>query len=152
METEIKRMTPEDAPNAAALEEKCFPFPWSDGAIRDELDNGSAAFFSAFSDGKFVGHAGMITALGEGNVCNIAVDPSARRRGVGEALVKALIAEGKARYLNVIMLEVRASNAPAIALYKKLGFIEVGRRKNFYSRPREDGLLFNYYCKKDKTE
>lgn len=152
METEIKIMTPEDAPAAAALEEKCFPFPWSENAIREELENGSAAFFSAWIGEKFVGHAGMITALGEGNVCNVAVDPSYRRRGVGEALVGALISEGERRDLDVLMLEVRASNAPAIALYKKLGFIEVGRRKNFYSRPREDGLLFNYYCKKDKTE
>lgn len=151
METEIKKMTPEDAPQAAALEEKCFPFPWSESAMQEELENGSAAFFSAFSGGEFVGHAGMVTALDEGNVCNIAVDPSARRQGVGTALVKALISEGERRDLGVLMLEVRASNASAIALYKKLGFIEVGRRKNFYSRPREDGLLFNYYYKKDKV-
>ena len=151
METEIKKMTADDAPLAAALEEKCFPFPWSEDAIREELENEKASFFSAFYGGKFVGHAGMISALGEGNVCNVAVDPSARRRGVGQALVKALISEGERRDLDVLMLEVRASNAPAIALYKKLGLIEVGRRKNCYSRPREDGLLFNYYYKKDKV-
>ena len=150
METEIKRMTPEDVPKAAALEEKCFPFPWSEDAITEELENEKASFFSAYADGKFVGHAGMISALGEGNVCNVAVDPSARRCGVGTSLVKALIDEGKRRDLDVIMLEVRASNAPAIALYEKLGFVEVGRRRNFYSRPIEDGLLYDYYFKKEK--
>ena len=149
METEIRRMTAAEAPLAASLEEKCFPFPWSENAIMEELANENAAFFSAFQDGVFVGHAGMITALGEGNVCNIAVDPDHRRRGVGSALVKALIEEGKRRGLDVIMLEVRASNAPAIALYGSLGFIEVGRRKNFYSRPNEDGLLFDYCFKKE---
>ena len=150
METEIRKMTEGDVPLAAALEEKCFPFPWSEDAIREELENEKASFFSAFSGGKFVGHAGMISALGEGNVCNVAVDPSARRRGVGTALVMALIEEGKRRDLDVIMLEVRAANSPAIALYEKLGFVEVGRRKNFYSRPTDDGLLYDYYFKKEK--
>lgn len=150
METEIRKMTVGDAALAAALEEKCFPFPWSESAIREELENDGASFFSAFVGEKFVGHAGMISALGEGNVCNVAVDPSARRAGVGTALVSALIEEGRRRDLDVIMLEVRAGNEGAIALYKKLGFVEVGRRKNFYSRPVEDGLLFDYYFKKER--
>lgn len=152
METEIRKMTASDASLAAALEEKCFPFPWSESAIREELENDGASFFSAWQDGKFVGHAGMICALGEGNVCNVAVDPSARRCGVGSALVSALIEDGRRRDLNVIMLEVRAGNDGAISLYRRFGFVEVGRRKKFYSRPVEDGLLFDYYFKKDNEK
>ena len=149
MEIEIRKMTHGDARLAAELEKECFSFPWSEDAILDELSNENAAFFSAYVDGRFAGHAGMITVLDEANVCNIAVSPDVRRNGVGRALTTALINECKDRGVSVLMLEVRAGNDGAIQMYKSLGFEKVGLRRGFYSRPREDGLLFNYYIKKD---
>ena len=65
----------------------------------------------------------------------------ARRKGVGEALTRALIAHGEELGGEFISLEVRPSNAAAIHLYEKLGFVTAGRRKNFYSHPTEDGLI-----------
>ena len=91
-------------------------------------------------DGALLGYAVLSTVLDEGNLDNIAVAPDCRRRGVADVLLSALTAFGRAR-LACLMLEVRASNAPAIALYEKHGFRAVGRRKNYYDAPREDAIL-----------
>jgi ribosomal-protein-alanine N-acetyltransferase len=79
--------------------------------------------------------------LDEGSLDNIAVDPAYRRQGVAQALLEALIAQGQAQRLSFITLEVREHNAPAIGLYEKNGFQVVGRRKNYYEKPREDAIL-----------
>ena len=71
---------------------------------------------------------------------NIAVAPEARRRGVADALLSVLTSFGRDN-LAVLMLEVRASNLPAVALYEKHGFAAVGRRKNYYEAPKEDAVL-----------
>ena len=66
---------------------------------------------------------------------------------MGLAIVQALIKHAKAERLASISLEVRVSNAPAIALYRKVGFAEVGRRKGFYTRPTEDALIMELKLK-----
>ena len=87
-----------------------------------------------------LGYAVLSVILDEGNLDNIAVARPARRRGVGDALLSVLTGFGR-EHLACLMLEVRASNAPAIALYEKHGFAAVGRRKNYYDAPREDAVL-----------
>ena len=72
---------------------------------------------------------------------NIAVHPDFRRRGVAQSLVEGLVAGLKAKNVRCLTLEVRASNDPAIALYHKLGFVQVGRRPNYYRNPKEDALI-----------
>ena len=90
--------------------------------------------------GALLGYAVLSTVLDEGSLDNIAVAPHARRQGIADALLSALTAFGR-EHLTCLMLEVRASNAPAIALYEKHGFAAVGRRKNYYDAPREDAVL-----------
>ena len=68
-------------------------------------------------------------------------DPDYRRQGIAEGLILALIADLKARGSRCLTLEVRDSNASARALYEKLGFSEIGRRKNYYRSPKEDALI-----------
>ena len=82
----------------------------------------------------------LSVVLDEGNLDNIAVAPDYRRRGVADALLGAVTGFGRA-HLAALLLEVRASNAPAIALYEKHGFAAVGRRKNYYEAPKEDAIL-----------
>ena len=94
----------------------------------------------AEEDGAVLGYAVLSAVLDEGNLDNIAVAPEYRRRGVADALLGALTGFGR-ECLALLTLEVRASNAPAIALYEKHGFAAVGRRKNYYSAPREDAVL-----------
>ncbi len=113
-------------PKIAALEKICFPAdPWS-----EEL----------FQAGSILGYTVLSVILDEGNLDNIAVAPEARRRGVADALLSVLTGFGRDN-LAVLMLEVRASNTPAIALYEKHGFAAVGRRKNYYEAPKEDAVL-----------
>jgi ribosomal-protein-alanine N-acetyltransferase len=143
MNIEIRRIDEEGAKCAAELEKLCFSEPWSEKAILEEAERGF--FVAAYIDGEFAGYAGMLCVLDERDVCNIATVPEFRGKGVGRALTSALIESARESGASVIMLEVRKSNAAAIALYEKAGFTLVGQRKNFYTMPREDALLYNYY-------
>lgn len=144
MSYRIVPMTAAHLPAVAALEKLCFPAdPWSGELFRDALDNPHTAILLAQGeDGAILGYAVLSVVLDEGNLDNIAVAPEARRRGVADALLGALTGFGR-EHLSVLMLEVRASNAPAIALYEKHGFVAVGRRKNYYDAPREGAVLMN---------
>ena len=99
-------------------------------------------FFVDEEDGKTAGYAGMFLALDEGNIANVAVFPEYRRKGIGEALVSALLACGYEEALTRMFLEVREGNTPAIALYRKLGFTETGYRRDYYHDPEEGARIF----------
>lgn len=134
-------MTAEHIPKIAALERACFSHPWSEQSIAEELWNDSAVIITAEGeDGSVLGYAGLQTVLDEGYITNVAVDGQYRRQGVADELIAAFVRFGAAK-LAFLTLEVRASNAPAIALYSKHGFKAVGRRKNYYDDPREDAIL-----------
>ncbi len=142
MNVQLIPATEEHLPQLTALEQICFPAdPWSESVYRAALDNPAVAILLAQGeDGALLGYAVLSTVLDEGNLDNIAVAPEARRQGVADALLSALTAFGR-EHLACLMLEVRSSNAPAIALYEKHGFTAVGRRKNYYDAPREDAIL-----------
>ena len=128
-------------PAIAALERQCFSRPWSEAALSEELYNDTACFLVAEGeDGTVLGYAGLHVILDEGYIDNVAVDPRYRRQGVADALLDVFCRFG-AEKLAFLTLEVRASNTPAIALYEKHGFYEVGRRKDYYDDPKEDALL-----------
>lgn len=142
------RMEARHLPALAALEAACFSAPWSENALREELENPNALFWVAEdTDGAVCGYIGCQTVLDEGYIANVAVSPARRRRGVGRLLVDALTARAVQAGLAFLTLEVRVSNAPAIALYEKAGFRPVGKRKNYYSAPKEDALLMTCYIK-----
>ena len=125
----------------AALEKECFSQPWSEAALEEELYNPQASFIVAEDgEGGVLGYAGLHVILDEGYIANVAVEQAARRHGVGGALLDVFCRFGK-EHLAFLTLEVRASNAAAIALYEKYGFEEAGRRKNYYTDPKEDGLI-----------
>ena len=108
----------------------------------DELGNPNAVYLVAVEAGAVLGYGGMRSAAGEFYFDNIAVDPVYRRRGVGRKLVRAMADCAKEAGGLFVSLEVRASNLPAIELYRGLGFEEAGRRRGFYQKPAEDGLIF----------
>ena len=90
---------------------------------------------------QVVGYAGLYQVLDEGDITNIAVLPSARKKGIGTALTHALIEAGEQRAIHAFTLEVRVGNAAAIHIYEKLGFVTAGVRKGFYEKPKEDALI-----------
>ena len=125
----------------ASVERECFSTPWTEAMLEEELFNPMASFIVAQrNDGAVLGYAGLHVVLDEGYIDNVAVDPAWRRQGIADALIGAFVRFGEAN-LAFLTLEVRASNAPAIALYEKYGFYEVGRRKNYYDDPKEDAVL-----------
>ena len=136
----IRQFKSGDEKAIAELERECFSSPWSEKAI---LESAAAdtIFFVFLEDGEILGYAGLQVVSPEGFVTNIAVKETARGRGIGRALVDALLAFGKEQNLAFISLEVRESNLPAISLYTKCGFNDVGKRKNFYENPKEDAKI-----------
>ena len=136
----------------AAIERACFSTPWSEHMLSEELDNLCACFIVAQGeDGTVLGYAGLHVAADEGYIDNIAVREEYRRQGVGLALLGAFLRFGREK-LAFLTLEVRPSNLPAIRFYEKHGFREAGRRKNYYSAPREDAILMTLEFEKNDTE
>ena len=141
MTYDIVPMTSEHLDQVADIERLCFSDPWSRRMLSEHLENECAATLVAQgADGTVLGYAGLLVVLDEGYIDNIAVEEAARRHGVGDALLDVFCRFGQA-HLSFLTLEVRASNAPAIALYRKHGFQEAGRRKNYYQQPREDAII-----------
>ena len=136
----IRRMTQDDVKRIAQIESECFSLPWSESSFEDSLAREDTIFLVCV-DEEVVGYVGMYLSFEEGEITNVAVTPSYRKRGCGNLLIRGIKEEAKARNAECIILEVRVSNAPAIALYQKHGFEQIGIRKNFYEYPTEDAII-----------
>ena len=138
------RLLPMDrstVPDVAAIERECFSQPWSEDMLAEELYNDNASFIVAEADdGTVLGYAGLTVVLDEGYINNIAVRNKYRRMGVADALLGPFIHFAEA-HLAFLTLEVRASNDKAISLYTKNGFVQEGRRKDYYKDPKEDAII-----------
>lgn len=138
---EIRKMKKEDILQLAELEKLCFSDPWSVSAFEYELKNPLSLWLVATEGGTVAGYIGSQTVMGETDMMNVAVAPAFRRKGIGERLILSLIDQLKDQQSHCLTLEVRISNDTAIALYQKLGFIQVGCRSGYYRNPREDALI-----------
>ena len=138
---EYIKMTQAHVAQVARLEKLCFSLPWSERSIAAELENPLSLWLVAMDAECLAGYVGSQSVMGEADMMNLAVQPEFRRQGVGETLVSALVAALAEQKVSSLTLEVRASNAPAISLYEKLGFIQVGRRPNYYRNPKEGALI-----------
>ena len=147
----VRLMTAADISSVAALEAACFSRPWSEEALFEELHNPTARFLVADDNGLVVGYMGMHALLDEGAITNVAVSPAHRRRGIARALLRHQAAWGGQNGLSRLMLEVRASNIAARALYEQEGFVFDGVRPRFYDRPVEDAALYSLYLKEGST-
>lgn len=138
---EYLNMRPEHVAQVAELERLCFSAPWSENAVRGELTNPLSLWIVAVDGDTVAGYIGSQSVMGEADMMNVAVSPSYRRQGIAEKLVVFLVENLTAQKVSSLTLEVRASNEPAIALYEKLSFVQVGRRPNYYTKPKEDALI-----------
>ena len=143
MHVNIVPMTADHLGELERLEKICFSRPWSRKMLAEELDNECAAFLVAEDPvmKEVVGYAGLLVMADEGYITNVAVFPEYRRRGVAGQIIQVFDNFARGNRLAFLTLEVRPSNAAAIALYKGFGFEEVGRRKNYYDLPKEDALI-----------
>ena len=141
-ETRITTMEMSHIPAIAALEADHFSAPWDEASIRAELENPLALWLAAVDEsGAVLGYVGSQSCFEDADILNVCVRPEARRRGLAEALMTELERRLIPKGVEKITLEVRASNEPAIRLYEKLGYSQVGIRKNYYEKPREDALI-----------
>ena len=138
----ILPMHADHIPAIAKLERECFSRPWSERMLSEELENQCAAFLTAVDEtGEVLGYAGLLVAADEGYITNVAVFSQHRRQGIAAKLLQVFCDFAAAHHLAFLTLEVRPSNAAAIALYEKFGFQQAGLRKGFYQHPREDAII-----------
>ena len=148
---EIVPMDRSHVDQVAALERECFSLPWSETMLEDSLYDERASFIVAEDEeGNVIGYAGLHVVLDEGYIDNIAVEEAARRHGVASALLDVYCRFGEIN-LAFLTLEVRKSNAAAIALYEKHGFQQVGLRPGFYQKPREDAVIMTRYFEQEES-
>ena len=140
----FRKMLPTDAAAVEKVERACFSMPWSRESFWEEASQEAAYYLLAIEDGHVVGYVGVWLLGEEGHITNVAVAPEARRRGVGAALLLALMRLAAERGARSMTLEVRPSNEAALALYRKFGFRSVGRRPHYYTDNDEDAeILWN---------
>lgn len=128
----IRLAEPADVPNIAAAEKAYIDCPWTEKQIEDELTKDNAVFFVATSGGEFAGYVSAVYAADECEVANVAVVEAFRRNGIATDLFSALISAARSRGVKSFFLLVSERNGGARRLYEKLGFKELGRRKNYY--------------------
>ena len=137
----IVKMTKDHVAEIALLEKVCFSDPWSERSVASELENDLSHWLVAVEAGHVCGYIGSQTVMGETDMMNVAVHPDWRRRGIAEKLITALISDLKVLGSHCLTLEVRSSNHAARSLYEKLGFSQIGLRKNYYRNPKEDACI-----------
>lgn len=141
MEISIRRLQEEDVESLTVIEEASFSMPWSAKDFRDLLLRDYCLYMVAEADGEVAGCAGLTNICNEGNIDNVVVAERFRGCGIAQKLLEMLITEGEKQGIEAFTLEVRVSNAVAIHLYEKFGFVSEGIRPNFYEKPAEDAMI-----------
>lgn len=138
----IERMRAADLEEVLPIERASFSMPWSRGAFLYELEqNRVARCYVVRENGRLIGYICLWEVADELHITNVAVHPGLRRRGVGRALLSAVLDDARQRKLRLVVLEVRPSNVEALGLYESFGFRVVGRRRGYYYDTGEDALV-----------
>lgn len=138
----VRDMYLADLDDVLVIERSSFPTPWSRQSFLSELvDNTFAVYLVLEFCGRVAAYGGMWLILDEAHVTNVAVLPEFRGHGFGEAMMEGLITRAVERRAQRMTLEVARSNAVAQKLYAKLGFVQLGIRRGYYSNPVEDALI-----------
>lgn len=145
-------VTKADLQEILTLERASFPHPWSEEHILQEIHAPhSFPLLARLEDGSCAGYICPMLVLDEGQILNVAVLPSCRGKGIGKMLLEAALELFREKGATVVYLEVRPTNATAIALYTRCGFMTIGRRKAYYENG-EDAILMKYELLKRKEE
>ena len=133
-------------PQVVDIEQRAYAFPWTEGIFRDCLNVGYSAWVVASPADEVLAYAVMSMAVGEAHVLNLCVEPAYHQQGLGRFLLTHLQQLARSAGMEIMLLEVRKSNAAAIALYQAMGFHKLGVRKAYYPARdgSEDALLLGY--------
>ncbi len=141
MNITIRKLREEDIEPISRIEAASFSMPWSPKDFADLLSRPYCTYLVAEIDGTVVGSCGMTNSCNEGNIDNVVVAEEYRGKGIAQKLLRELIALGEAEGVEAYTLEVRVSNAAAIHVYEKMGFVSEGIRPGFYEKPVEDAMI-----------
>ncbi|MEQ9560908.1 MAG: ribosomal protein S18-alanine N-acetyltransferase [Woeseiaceae bacterium] len=147
----IRRMVHDDLPLVSDIERRSYDFPWSHGVFRDCLLAGY--YCSVMDRGNYVvGYAILSVAAGEAHILNLCVDPLYRKLGYGDRLLHEILLQARNAEVNEVFLEVRPSNAAALALYRKKGFMQIASRNSYYQAKggREDAAVLSLQFRRPK--
>lgn len=138
----IRKMKIVDFPSVVAIEKQVYNFPWTEGIFKDCFKAGYICSVCEDME-KVIAYSILSVAVGEAHIMNICVDPAEQKQGVGRDMIDYLIKLARQGKAETILLEVRPSNEGAIALYKSMGFNDIGLRKDYYPTKtgREDALI-----------
>lgn len=141
---EFRTMTLLDVEAVMAVEQSVYPFPWTAGNFRDALKAGYDCWVLE-AGGELMGYGVMMVAAGEAHLLTVAVAAGWQRQGLGRRIMDFLLETARGRGADFMFLEVRPSNGPALALYERMGFSVIARRKNYYPAPggREDAVIMS---------
>ncbi len=141
----MRDMTADDVEAVLAIEQIVQPYPWTRGNFEDALSSAYRCVVDE-REGDIVSYAIVMPVLDEAELLNIGVAADQQRKGLGQTMLQDLLSWAVTHGMQRIFLEVRVSNAPAIALYRKTGFAEIGMRRGYYhnAQGREDALLMAY--------
>lgn len=144
----IRELRDEDVEPLSVIEARAFTMPWTAADFARLIQDRNSQYLVAEVDGRVVGCCGVTNVSGDGEIDNVVVDEAYRNRGIATALLRETLKRGYAMGVEAFTLEVRVSNAPAIHIYEKAGFVSEGIRPRFYDKPKEDALIL---WKRDKV-
>lgn len=145
-------MTDADLDEVAQVERDAYEFPWSRGNFQDSLRNGYFGVCMRHVTGTLIGYCVFMPVVDEMHLLNLCVAPRAQRTGAGLALLREVVRIARSKVLLGVLLEVRPSNARAVKLYERFGFVTIGRRRHYYParhRGREDALVMRLTFSKE---
>ncbi|MDR0852705.1 MAG: ribosomal protein S18-alanine N-acetyltransferase [Clostridiales Family XIII bacterium] len=141
----IRRATGDDVDAITEVEKRSFPKPWSrEDFEKDICDNILATYVLAETRKEVIGYAGIWVVIDEGHITNVAVHPDWRDQGIATMIILSMLDAAREKGATRFTLEVRTSNAPAIALYEKFGFRAVGIRKKYYENGEDAAIMWKY--------
>ena len=138
----IRPMLEADLERVTAIETASFTTPWKSATFRTLLGRSGAVLrVLETPDAPVAGYAVLWCILDQGELANIAIAPELRDRGLGSYLLDRMTGEARSRGVESLYLEVRVSNFRARAMYGSRGFEEIGVRRDYYEKPREDARI-----------
>lgn len=139
----LRAMDYGDVETVMRIEQSIYPYPWTTGNFIDSLDSGYACLVAELDD-TLIGYAVLMPSVDEAHLLTIGITTAHQRKGLGEEVLGRIMASAHNSGINRILLEVRPSNAPALALYRKCGFRQIGLRRGYYpadNNSREDAIV-----------
>ncbi len=137
----VREMLVDDLEQVMDIENDLFAVPWTKEGYFTFLTREDAMFLVVEEKGRILGYCGLLMVPDEGDVTNVAVRRDRQREGIGHFLMDSLVRLASERGVTIIHLEVRESNKTALRLYERMGFIQDGTRRHYYTDPVEDAVL-----------